>query len=95
MNKNIYKLVIIGKVQGVFYRAWLKETAQKIGLNGYVYNKINGSVEALVICKKDELDRLVKLCYEGSELSCVKKVEYFILNNFDFSNFSDRFFIKY
>ncbi|MFT3967598.1 MAG: acylphosphatase [Sphingobium sp.] len=41
-------LVISGHVQGVFFRAWTVETAKKLGLGGWVRNRANGDVEALV-----------------------------------------------
>ena len=38
---------ITGKVQNVWYRAWTVEQAQVRGLNGWVRNRADGSVEAL------------------------------------------------
>ena len=73
----------------------MKRAAEKIGLDGYVCNDKNGSVKAVVVCKKDDLDRLIISCYEGSDLSRVENVDYFILNNIDFSEIPNGFFIKY
>jgi len=41
-------LTITGRVQGVFFRAWTVETGTKLGLAGWVCNRADGSVEALV-----------------------------------------------
>ncbi len=39
---------ITGKVQGVGYRAWTIQTAEQLSLNGWVRNRSDGSVEALL-----------------------------------------------
>ena len=51
-----YKFLIRGRVQGVWYRANVQKNAQKFGFNGYVKNREDGSVEAVVCCEKDRLE---------------------------------------
>lgn len=47
-------LMIHGRVQGVWYRAWAVETARQLGLAGWVRNRSNGCVEALVEGEADD-----------------------------------------
>jgi acylphosphatase len=42
------RLSITGAVQGVGYRFWMTRTAARLGLRGWVRNRTDGSVEALV-----------------------------------------------
>jgi len=44
----ILRLMMIGRVQGVGYRDWAVETAQRLNLSGWVRNRMDGSVEAVV-----------------------------------------------
>ena len=43
------RLSITGRVQGVGYRDWLVETAQRLRLSGWVRNRLDGSVEAVIV----------------------------------------------
>jgi acylphosphatase len=58
-------LRVIGRVQGVGYRAWALETAARLGLRGWVRNRRDGSVEALVIGAEDEVGAMIEACREG------------------------------
>jgi acylphosphatase len=68
------RLVITGRVQGVGYRAWLQEEAMELELDGWVRNRADGSVEALVHGDKRKVDDLIKACKHGPSLSRVDKV---------------------
>jgi acylphosphatase len=68
------RLVITGRVQGVGYRAWFEEEALELELSGWVRNRTDGSVEALVHGDKRKIEDLVKACHHGPRLSRVDKV---------------------
>jgi acylphosphatase len=54
-----------GRVQGVGYRAALQDEAQKLGLTGWVRNRSDGSVEALVQGSPESLDAIVAWARRG------------------------------
>ena len=58
-------LRVAGRVQGVGYRAWALETAARLGLRGWVRNRSDGTVEALVIGAEDEVAAMIEACREG------------------------------
>ena len=59
------RLHITGRVQGVGYRAWALQRASQLGLRGWVRNRSDGSVEALVIGEDDAVARMIEACREG------------------------------
>lgn len=68
------RFVVLGRVQGVFYRASTEQTAQRLGLTGWVRNRADGSVE-LVACGDDvKLDALEKWLWQGPANARVEKV---------------------
>lgn len=68
-------LMILGRVQGVFYRNWTVETARSLGLTGWVRNRMDGSVEALVQGEADAVDRFVTLAQDGPPVAKVARIE--------------------
>ncbi|PTQ10904.1 acylphosphatase [Sphingomonas oleivorans] len=69
------RLLIHGRVQGVFFRDWTVETARSLGLDGWVRNRADGSVEALVSGEAQVIARFVALCHEGPPAARVDRVE--------------------
>jgi acylphosphatase len=59
------RLRITGRVQGVGYRAWMMQVAGQLGLRGWVRNRSDGGVEALVIGEEDAVARIIEACREG------------------------------
>ena len=66
--------VISGKVQGVWFRAWTMEQAQKRGLAGWVRNRNDGTVEALFAGPADKVDDMLQACHRGPPLARVAGV---------------------
>ena len=69
------RLAITGRVQGVGYRDWAMATAQRLGLSGWVRNRTDGSVEALVVGDDDAVGRMIEACRRGPTLARVDAVD--------------------
>jgi acylphosphatase len=65
MVEAIRQVTIRGRVQGVGYRAWLEFTAQGLGLDGWVRNRRDGSVEALLAGPERVVAEMIALCRQG------------------------------
>ena len=59
------RLRITGQVQGVGYRLWATRTAASLGLRGWVRNRRDGSVEALVIGRPEDVAAMVEAAHKG------------------------------
>ncbi len=69
------RLSISGRVQGVGYRDWAMATAQRLGLSGWVRNRADGSVEALVVGDDDAVGKMIEACRRGPALARVDAVD--------------------
>ena len=68
-------LEISGRVQGVGYRAWLAGTARELGLAGWVRNRHDGRVEALIAGGDAAVTAMLAACHEGPRAARVDAVE--------------------
>lgn len=68
------KLVVTGKVQGVFYRKHTLEKAIELGISGTVMNRQDRSVEIVATGTAQQLDALIEWCWQGSPKSAVSGV---------------------
>ncbi|MBB4286687.1 acylphosphatase [Roseospira goensis] len=59
------RVSITGRVQGVAYRAWTEQTARRLGLDGWVRNRADGSVEAVFQGPPPAVGRMVAACHDG------------------------------
>ena len=65
MSAAIRQLTIRGRVQGVGYRAWVEHQARAHGLEGWVRNRRDGSVEVLFAGSQYDVDAMISLCRVG------------------------------
>ena len=69
------KIIVSGKVQGVYFRAATKKQADKRGIVGYAKNLTDGRVEIKAVAGKTAIDELISWSHKGSLFSKVKDVE--------------------
>jgi acylphosphatase len=68
-------LLITGRVHGVGYRAWMVHKARALGLSGWVRNRADGAVEALIAGDTAAVEELSRLCRRGPRLAEVTAIE--------------------
>ncbi|HZF77538.1 MAG TPA: acylphosphatase [Acetobacteraceae bacterium] len=69
-----HHLVIEGRVQGVGFRDWMEREASRRGLAGWVRNRRDGSVEALVFGPEPAVMELLTACRRGPMLARVDRI---------------------
>ena len=88
---NSYRFIVLGRVQGVWYRRYVMQIAKTLDFVGYVKNLKNGSVEVVVnLDLQSELEAFVTKLYEGSTFSKVTDVECIKIDFIDFEKFEKR-----
>ncbi len=69
------RLRITGRVQGVFFRESTRREATRLGLQGWVRNLDDGSVEAVVQGPAADVETMVQWCHRGPQLARVDSVQ--------------------
>ena len=75
MSDAIRQVTIRGRVQGVGFRYWVEQQARARGLEGWVRNRRDGSVEALFAGPPDVVSGMIALCRRGPASARVNAVE--------------------
>ena len=68
------RLIITGKVQGVFYRATAKDVADLTGVQGWVRNLPDNNVEITATAAEETLQKFIKWCKQGPPKARVEDV---------------------
>ena len=69
------KVLITGRVQGVWYRGWTVENARELDLDGWVQNRRDGTVQAVFSGPVDKVEEMLRRCKEGPPLADVTGVD--------------------
>ena len=68
-------VVVRGRVQGVGFRMFVEDTAERLRLEGWVRNRRDGSVEILVSGPEAAVTELIRRCHEGPPAAQVARIE--------------------
>ena len=71
----IIHIKVLGRVQGVGFRAWAVHQANALNLSGWVRNRISGCVEILAEGSDINIDAFLSLCQKGPLFGRVDRVE--------------------
>jgi acylphosphatase len=69
------RLVVTGRVQGVGYRDWALANGRRLGVSGWVRNRSDGSVEALVVGGEAAVGAMIEACRKGPSLARVDSMD--------------------
>lgn len=72
---------IRGRVQGVWFRGWTVQQATQYDLDGWVRNRLDGSVEAVFSGKQEDVDKMIDACWRGPKYSSVESID--VADEFD------------
>lgn len=76
MTETVTKyLRVTGRVQGVFYRESMRQEAERLGVTGWVRNRSDGAVEAVVHGAPDAIDAITRWARRGPADAAVSSVE--------------------
>ncbi|MGH7900195.1 MAG: acylphosphatase [Thermodesulfobacteriota bacterium] len=77
MTRERVRIIVHGRVQGVFYRAQTVDIATDLNLKGWVKNRDDGKVEVVAEGERLDLERLTEWCGKGPKHALVTKTEIF------------------
>lgn len=85
--KKAFRLYVDGNVQGVFFRSFVKENAERLDIKGFVRNLEDGRVEVFAEGNPENVEKIIELVKKGPKYSQIKNVEIKEEKFQDFKNF--------
>lgn len=73
--KKSMRIYIKGSVQGVFFRQFIKDHADKNGIRGYVRNLDDGRIEIFIEGDSEKVEDMIQICKRGPQHSQIRSVE--------------------
>ena len=68
------RIAITGRVQGVAFRDWMRTEAKTLGLGGWVRNRRDGSVEAVISGAPQSVEDMLARCRHGPPAARVEEI---------------------
>jgi len=73
--KKAVRLYIKGTVQGIFFRQFIKDNAERNDIRGFVRNLEDGRVEVFIEGKIENVNKIIELCKKGPRHAKINHVE--------------------
>ena len=74
MKKSV-RLYVDGTVQGVFFRAFIKENAERHNVRGFVRNLEDGRIEIFLEGQVDDVNKMIEISKKGPHHAQIRRVE--------------------
>ena len=74
-DKKAFRFKVTGRVQGVAYRYYAQKKANELGVNGWIRNLSDGSVEGVVEGEEDAAIGFITWCKEGPRMAIVESID--------------------
>ena len=74
MKKSV-RLYIEGVVQGIFFRSFIKENAERHNIKGFTRNLEDGRVEIFLESDVDSVNKMIEICKKGPKHSQIKNIQ--------------------
>lgn len=92
MSIKTFRILIYGKVQGVFFRAFIKEKADSLSVKGFTRNILTGSLEVVVQGNEENISKFIEILKIGPKMAKVEKIE---IVSYETQQEFEKFNIKY
>ena len=89
MSTQTLRLVIHGRVQGVWFRESMKQKAEQLGVQGWVMNRADGCVEAVIQGNETAVAAMLDWAHTGPPLAQVTQLEQTAISG-EFTGFEKR-----
>ena len=86
-----FSVIVIGRVQGVFYRSSTKNKADQLGIMGWVRNESDGSVRMELEGMEERVAEMIEWCRQGPLYA---RVENLVMEQLDLKDYKD-FEVRY
>ncbi len=73
--KKAVRLYISGTVQGIFFRRFVKDNADKLNVRGFVRNLEDGRIEIFIEGNQEDVENMTAVCKRGPAHSTLRKIE--------------------
>ena len=73
--KKAFRVFISGSVQGILFRDFIKDNADRLGVRGFVRNLEDGRVEVFIEGDHEAIENMIEACKQGPKYAHIKNVE--------------------